>query len=44
MLKQNGEFDNKFVLSTNTESIEWAKDLFECYLKDSTQVTHLGVS
>jgi len=44
MLKQNGEFDNKFVLSTNTESFEWAKDLFECYLKDSTQVTHLGVS
>lgn len=43
MLKQNGEFDNKFVLSTNTRSLGWAKDLFECCLKGSTQVTHLGV-
>lgn len=41
MLQQNGEFDSKFVLGTNTKALDWAKDLFECYLKDSTQVTHL---
>lgn len=38
MLRQNGEFDHKFVLSTNTKSLEWAKELFEYYLKDSTPI------
>jgi len=41
MLKQNGEFDHRFVLSTNTKAIEWAKELFDYYLKDSTPITEM---
>jgi len=41
MLKQNGKFDHKFVLSTNTKEFEWAKELFEYYLKDSMPITQI---
>jgi len=38
MLRQNREFDHKFVLSTSTKTFGWAKDLLEYYLKDSTPI------
>jgi predicted transcriptional regulator len=40
-LKDNMEFDNKHILSCNPSTIDWGKDLFEHYLKDSTPVSEI---
>jgi len=41
LLTTNGSFDNKHVISTTPTAINWAKDVFEYYLKDSTQITEV---
>lgn len=38
LLRTNGEFDNKYILCTSMDALEWAKELFEYYLKNSVQV------
>jgi len=38
LLRTNGEFDNKYILCTSRDALEWAKELFEYYLKNSVQV------
>ncbi len=41
LLTTNGEFDNKYILCTSKDALEWAKDLFEYYLENSTQITEI---
>lgn len=40
-LTSTGEYDFKYVVSFDSEAVNWAKDLFEYYLKDSTLITEL---
>ncbi len=40
-LKINNEFDNRHVLCRNPDAVEWAKELFEYYLKDSVPITEI---
>jgi predicted transcriptional regulator len=40
-LKDNMEFDNKHILSCNPSAIDWGKELFEYYLKDSMPVSEI---
>jgi len=40
-LINNGSFDSKHIISEKATAINWAKDVFECYLKSSTQITEL---
>jgi predicted transcriptional regulator len=35
---QNVRYDNKYLLSFSQSSLEWAKELFEHYWKESTPV------
>ncbi|AFV22784.1 hypothetical protein Mpsy_0573 [Methanolobus psychrophilus R15] len=37
----NGEFDGRYVLCRYKKSLEWEKELFEYYLKDSTPITQI---
>jgi len=41
LLKNTGEYDTKHILCDNREAIEWGKELFEYYLKDSTPITEI---
>ncbi|TGC08173.1 helix-turn-helix transcriptional regulator [Methanolobus halotolerans] len=41
LLTNREEFDNKFVICSDPSAIEWAKELFEHYLKDSVPITEL---
>ncbi|MDP2216982.1 MAG: winged helix-turn-helix domain-containing protein [Methanolobus sp.] len=40
-LKNDGDFDNKFLLCSNPESFKWVKEMFEHYLKEATPITEL---
>jgi predicted transcriptional regulator len=39
LLKHSGEFESKYLFCYNQSSIEWAKELFDYYLKRSNPVT-----
>jgi predicted transcriptional regulator len=41
LLKQNGEFESKYIFCSNPSSIEWAKELFGYYLRKSNPVTEI---
>lgn len=41
MLKNNGGFDHKFMLCRGQSAVNWVKELFEYYLKDSTPITEI---
>lgn len=41
LLKSNGEYDTKYILCNNKDALEWGKELFEYYLKDSTTITDI---
>ncbi|WP_292469252.1 winged helix-turn-helix domain-containing protein [Methanolobus sp.] len=41
ILKSNGEFDNKFILCRGQSAVDWTKELFDYYLKDSVLITKL---
>lgn len=41
LMKDNGEYDNKEVLCSNPESLEWGKELFDHYLNDSIPITDI---
>lgn len=41
LLKDDGEIDNKYLLCSGPDAIEWGKHLFQCYLKESTPVTKI---
>jgi len=41
MLKNNGEFDNRFMLCRGQSAVNWVKELFDHYLKDSTPITEI---
>jgi len=40
-LKHDGEIDSSHILCSNPTALEWANDLFEYYLKDSTRITEI---
>ncbi len=40
-LKNNGEFETKYVLCNNEWALKWGKELFDYYLKDSTPITEI---
>ncbi|WMW23041.1 winged helix-turn-helix domain-containing protein [Methanolobus mangrovi] len=40
-LKEEGHFDYKHILCSNSNAIQWAKELFDYYLKDSILVTEI---
>ncbi|MGB3908425.1 MAG: winged helix-turn-helix domain-containing protein [Methanomethylovorans sp.] len=41
LLKSNGEYDTKYILSDDKEALKWGKKLFEHYLKDSAPITQI---
>jgi len=41
LLRKDGDFDSKFILCSTQDSLEWGKDLFDYYLKDSIPITEL---
>ena len=41
LLKGNGEVDTKFIISRTKEALEWAKELFDYYMKKSTPITEI---
>lgn len=41
LLRSNGEVDSKFILSRNKRTLEWAKELFDHCLENSTQITQI---
>ena len=41
LLKSNGEIDSKFILSRTKRTLEWAKEMFEYCLKDSTRINEI---
>ncbi|MDW7732662.1 MAG: winged helix-turn-helix domain-containing protein [Methanolobus sp.] len=41
LLKNNGNADINYIVSSNPDSRDWARELFECYLKESMPVTEL---
>lgn len=41
MLKNNGEFDYKFMLCKGQSAVDWTKELFEYYRKDSTLINEI---
>ncbi|SFM31449.1 helix-turn-helix transcriptional regulator [Methanolobus profundi] len=41
LLRTDGDFDGKFILCSDPDALKWGKDLFDHYLKDSTQITEL---
>jgi predicted transcriptional regulator len=40
-LKQNGEFETKYVLCNDEMALKWGKELFDWYLINSAQVTEI---
>jgi predicted transcriptional regulator len=38
LLKNNGEYDTKYILCNNKEALEWGKELFAHCLKSSTSI------
>jgi predicted transcriptional regulator len=40
-LTSDGIFDNKHIVSESPIAIDWAKELFDHYLKDSTPITEI---
>lgn len=41
LLSKDGDFDSKYIVCSTRDSLEWGKDLFDHYLKDSMQVTEI---
>jgi len=41
LLTNNGEFDGRYLLCRYKKSLEWEKELFDYYLKDSTPITEI---
>jgi len=41
LMTNNGEFDGRYLLCRCKKSLEWEKELFEYYLKDSTPLTEI---
>lgn len=41
LLTKKGEFDNKYILCSSKDSVQWGKELFEHCLKDSVLITDL---
>ncbi|MDY0388179.1 MAG: winged helix-turn-helix domain-containing protein [Methanolobus sp.] len=41
LLTKKGQFDNKYILCTSKDSLQWGKELFEHCLKDSVLITDL---
>jgi predicted transcriptional regulator len=41
LLKSNDEVDSKHVVCFNPYALEWGKELFDCYMKDSTPIMEL---
>ncbi|WMW22411.1 winged helix-turn-helix domain-containing protein [Methanolobus mangrovi] len=41
LLRNNGEFDSKFILFDNKNALKWGKDFFDYYLENSTPITEL---
>lgn len=41
LLRSNGDTDNKHILCSNLSALEWGKELFQYYLKDSTPITKI---
>ncbi|WP_321418371.1 winged helix-turn-helix domain-containing protein [uncultured Methanomethylovorans sp.] len=41
LLDNKGKYDYKYMLSSNQGALEWGKELFEYYLKDSVPVTEI---
>ncbi len=41
LLNSNGSYDTNYILCSSPSALNWGKDLFEYYLKDSTQITEL---
>ena len=41
LLTENGEYDNKRAICSGDPALQWGKELFEHYLKDSTPITEL---
>jgi predicted transcriptional regulator len=40
-LKNNGDIDTKYMLCSARDALKWGKDLFDYYLRDSTQITDI---
>jgi predicted transcriptional regulator len=40
-LKSNGSFDNKHIICENPGAVDWAKEVFEYYLKDSIPISEI---
>lgn len=41
LLKSNGEIDNKYLLCSTPDAIEWGKELFDHYLKGCIRLTEI---
>lgn len=41
LLTKNGDYDQKYLMSSSPSALAWAKDLFEYYLEQSVRVTDL---
>jgi len=41
MLKSNGEFDHRFMLCKGSDPVDWNRELYEYYLKDSVPVREI---
>lgn len=41
LLTKKGQFDNKYILCSSKDSLQWGKELFEHCLKDSVLITDL---
>ncbi|TGC08768.1 transcriptional regulator [Methanolobus halotolerans] len=41
LLKNNGEYDNTYILCSSEECLEWVKEFFEHYLNNSIPVTNI---
>ncbi len=38
-LKKDGNVDNKYLICNTEDALDWGKELFDYYLRDSTQIT-----
>ncbi len=41
LLNEKGEYDSKYILCSDSDALQWAKELFEYYQEDTTPVTEL---
>ncbi|WP_292462896.1 winged helix-turn-helix domain-containing protein [Methanolobus sp.] len=41
LFKDNGEIDQKYILCSKPSALEWGKELFEYYLKDSVPINEI---